>query len=73
MTGHPACVSGTRPSRIRRPVPTKPPSRGDIYRSQGADLRRMAAAATNEATKAEYLRLAVEYEKLAQEVDAYER
>jgi hypothetical protein len=33
----------------------------------------MAAAARNEATKAEYVRLAGEYEKLAQEVDAYER
>jgi hypothetical protein len=54
-------------------MPTEPPSRGKIYRSQGADLRRMAAAATNEATKAEYVRLAVEYEKLAQKVDADER
>jgi hypothetical protein len=54
-------------------MPTEPPSRGEIYRSQGADLRRMAAAAANEATKAEYVRLAVEYEKLAQKVDADER
>ncbi|HEX9466340.1 MAG TPA: hypothetical protein VGB82_27395 [Alphaproteobacteria bacterium] len=47
-------------------------SRAERYRSQAVDLRRMAAHSTNARMKAEYLKLAQEYEVLAREVEAFD-